>query len=354
MNFLHLESVIVAVDTLGRRFANRSAPSRVLVEVVTGRFAKILTPAILLMAFAPAAAAEPAGDRWLTELQREIAGDLDAGKPLVVHVHVPLCANEIIRCGNANLGDGDDPDRNLYWATSGGFRGWFNRRGSGWKQVLVKASPGGAAGRRRGRATIEGSGELLETRVWRRRVRPRRGFAAVDKKQFDVYVVAHAWRGSAIREAMDTYTRHLYGGDVESIAVADGTRVRAGGGAHVVGFVGHNGWMDVDRYDFAEIGAGAKRASKRRKGTIAVACITEDYLSPQVSSPRRVPLLMTKWLLFAGAHSFEGAVSALAEGRDLAGIRRAAIRAYAAGQGKTPARVSGGFTNPSDKRWKSK
>lgn len=282
--------------------------------------------------------ARTAGDRWLSGLQDEIAGDLDAGKPLVVHVHVPLCSNEIIRCGRGKLGDGDDPDRNLYWATSGGFRGWFNRRGSGWSEVLVK----------------KGEGDVLEIRVWKRRFSPRGGFGDVTKKRFDTYVIAYAWRGSAIREAMDTYTRHLYGGVAETVSLPDGTRLQAGGAAHVVGYVGHNGWMDVSSYDFAKIGGRAKRESEHRKGTIAVACITEDYLSPQVSSARRVPLLMTKWLLFAGAHSFEGAVRALAEGRDLAGIRRAAIHAYASGQGKTPGRVSGAFTNPADKRWKGR
>lgn len=301
---------------------------------MNGRFLQILMATVTIVSLAPAAAAQD-GDRWLAGLQREIAKDLAAGKPLVVHVHVPLCDNDIIRCGNARLGDGDDPDRNLYWATSGGFRGWFNRRGSGWKQVLVE----------------RGGGDVAEVRVWRRRFRASRGLAAAGRS-FDAYVVATAWRGDEIRKAMDTYTRHLYGGDVETVTTGDGTRLSAGGGAHVVAYVGHNGWMDVARYDFARIGRTARTRSKRIKGTIAVACITEDYLSPQISSASRVPLLMTRWLLFAGAHSFEGAVTALAEGRDLAGIRRAAVRNYARGQGKTPRQVSGGFTNPSDRRWK--
>jgi len=305
---------------------------------VTGHFSKILTAVFVIAGLAHQADAKPAaGQSWLPDLHAEIATDLDAGKPMVVHVHVPLCDNDIIRCGGRGLGDGDNPNRNLYWATSGGFRGWFNRRRSGWREVLVN----------------RGSGDVLETRVWRRLVRPRGALAKV-KKPFPVYVVAYAWRGTSIRKAMDTYTRHLYGGDAETITLPDGVKLAAGGASHVVAYVGHNGWMDVSSYNFAEVAKGAKTASKRTKGTIAVACITEDYLSPQVSSKRRVPLLMTKWLLFAGAHSFEGAVSALARGGDLATIRRAAIRAYATGQGKTPRRVSGAFTNPADKRWKGR
>jgi hypothetical protein len=132
------------------------------------------------------------------------------------------------------------------------------------------------------------------------------------------------------------------------VKLADGTVLRAGGAAHIVSYVGHNGWMDVDRYDWD---AARRRAAGSRKGTIAVSCISADYLARDVVDTSRVPLLMTKTLLFAGAHSFEGAVSAFAQGGTLRQIRSAAIQAYATGQGKTVRQVAGAFTNPSDRRW---
>jgi hypothetical protein len=306
------------------------------------RLPPLLAAIAATVASAPAAPAQTRETAavWLEALQGEIAADVAAGRPLVVQVHVPLCDNDIIRCGNPRLGDGDDPDRNLYWATSGGFRGWFGRRGSGWTQVL-------RAGR---------EGDILETRVWRRRFAARGALRrAGARRSFDVYVVAHAWRGAAIRKAMDAYVRDLFGGDVRRVAVpgpgGKSIELGAGGAARVVAYVGHNGWMDVAGYDFAAVARRATRRSRHKKGTIAVACITEDYLEP-VPAATRVPLLMTRTLLFAGAHSFEGAVRALAEGRDFAGIRRTAIQAYATGQGKPAARVAGGFTNPADRRWK--
>ena len=91
-----------------------------------------------------------------------------------------------------------------------------------------------------------------------------------------------------------------------------------------------------------------------RRGAIAIACITEDYLVPAVPSDRRVPLLFTRSLLFAGAHALEGAVTAFAEGASLSGVREGAVRAYAAGQGKPLPRVRAAFTNPADRRWKSR
>jgi hypothetical protein len=283
--------------------------------------------------------AQPAGtaEAWLTRLHADVAGDLAAGRPLVVQVHVPLCDNDVLRCGGGRLGDGDDPDGNLYWATSGGFRGWFGRPGSGWKQVLVLRDP---------------QPDVLEVRVWRRWMAPSAAQRARGvRRRFAVHVVAHAWRGEAIQAAMAAYAADLFAGpgEVRPIELTDGTVLAAGGGARVVAFVGHNGWMDVSGFRWPE----AARSAPRR-GTIAVACITESYLVPAVPAAERVPLLFTRSLLFAGAHSLEGAVSAFAEGRDLAGIREGAVRAYAAGQGKSLARVRAAFTNPADRRWRNR
>jgi len=277
--------------------------------------------------------AAPTEEAWLTDLYKEVALDLKAGRPLVVQVHVPLCDNRIIACGNRRLGDGDNPNTNLYWSTSGGFKGWF-RSQRAWRLVHVGTDPKGA---------------VMETRIWRRRVRPTRQWRRLGVlKAFDVYVVAMAWRGREIQRAMDSYVSDLYGSAKRTFVANDGTRIAAGGAAHVVAYVGHNGWMDVEEYDFAS----AQRLSHAKtKGTIAVACMTAPYLAGPVASPRRVPLLMTTSLLFAGAHSFEGAVTSFARGQPLRSVRNAAARSYAAGQGKPTLRVRGDFTNPSDRRW---
>ena len=288
--------------------------------------------------------------KWTATLQSDIRTDLDAGKPLVIQAHVPLCDRNQIMCGNDRLGDGDNPKTNLYWSTSGGFVGWFGRRRSGWKQVLVST----------GKKEKHLDDDILEVRVWKRRFKRRSGLAETAKSTarpgtFEVFVVAYAWRGSAIRKAMNAYRDDLYGSIADNLLVDKTTTIAAGGAARVISYVGHNGWMDVERYDFSRADGKQRPTAetKTRKGTIAIACITEDYLVPQVSSPLRVPLLFTRSLMFAGAHSFEGAVSALADGRNLAEIRKQAVRNYANGQGKTARQVGRVFTNPTDKRWKN-
>ncbi len=237
-----------------------------------------------------------------------VAPELVAGKTLVVDVEVALCDNAIITCGGRGLGDGDDLARNLYWATDGGLRGWFGRRGSPWRRVA-----------RSGR-----DGDVLETVTYERTVAPAGAWARRGvKAPFVVRVVAHAWRGRAIDGALDRFVRELYGD----------------GEARVVAYVGHNGWMDRDQL------AWPKSGSARVKGFIAVACLTRDYLQRALSSPTRVPLLLTRDLLFAGSHALDGAITAFARGGSAADIRLGAARAYADGEKKPLARVQTLFTN---------
>ncbi len=298
-----------------------------------------LRPALVLSCFlgvvlgaVPAEAAEE--EEWLQALYAQVAGELADGKPLVVQVHVPLCDNDIIRCGGHGLGDGGSPSTNLYWSTSGGFKGWF-RHASGWKRVHRSAPT---------------PGPILEKIVWRKTVRPGRKWRSLGvAKAFQVYVVAFAWRGSAIAQTIDRYVDELYGAKARHIAVDDGTVLRAGGAAHIVAYVGHNGWMDLPPYDWK---AAERKQGTRAKATIAVACLTADYLARDTPSSKRVPLLMTTSLLFAGAHTFEGAVSSFARGESLGRIRQAAAKNYARGQGKPVSRVRGAFINPSDRRWR--
>jgi len=112
----------------------------------------------------------------------------------------------------------------------------------------------------------------------------------------------------------------------------------------VVAFVGHDRFMDKEPYDFP------KRDRGPAKGMIMVAYASADYLRA-ISGDERVPLLLTADLLFAGAHSFDGAVRAFAVGDTFAGVRLAAARAYADGERKPLGRVLTLFTNPGDPRW---
>ena len=294
----------------------------------------LATLALVAALAAPALATPSTEEAWLAGLADRVIEDLAAGKPLVVEVHVPLCDSSIIPCGNAKLGDGDNPDTNLYWSTTPGFGSWFARRGSGWKRVLAQT------------AAESGDRDVLAVHVYRRTVAApsawrRRGAPA----RIEIVVVVHAWRGTAIDRALAAYAADVSGHGTRTLTLADGTKLEAGGAAQLVAWVGHNRLMDLDAYQWPAPGATTK-------GTIAIACHTADYMEEKVPAATRVPLLMTRDFLFANAAPLEAAVLAFADGGSYAKIRLAAATAYAGVRKREVKHVFGAFTNPADKRWK--
>jgi hypothetical protein len=293
-----------------------------------------MRPSLVLccVVLAAPAAAGPADD-WLTALEDRVIADVAAGKPLVVEVHAPLCDSSIIACGNAKLGDGDNPATNLYWATTPGFGEWFARRGGGWKRVLAED------------AGATGDPDVLALRVYRREVAaPAAWVRRGAPRRFEIDLVIRGWRGKAIDRALAAYAADVSGQGARVVQLDDGTRLAGGGSAQLVAFVGHNRLMDLDRFDWPAPG-------KAVQGAIAIACDTAPYMKREVPAATRVPLLMTADLLFANAAPLEATVLAFADGRGYAGIRRAAAAAYADVQQSTLAHVLGAFTNPSDRRW---
>ena len=289
--------------------------------------------AMLLVIATPAHAAD--GDDWLGALYDDWAPRVAKGEPIVVMAHVPLCDNRVLHCGNKHMGDGDAPMTNLYWNTDEGFLGWFGRKKSGWTAVSIESS--GAPD------------DVLDARVWHRRFAPTAAWRSRGVKDpFDVYIVVWAWRGIDIDQTLAAYLDDVYGDTARTITLADHTQLAAGGASTIVAWVGHNRLMDVAPIDWK---ARAANSSTRTRGVIAEACQTAPYMAADVSSPTRVPLLMTNDFLFAGAHAFEGVVTAFGRGGSLAEIRALATEQYAQGEGETVRHVGRVFTNPAERNW---
>lgn len=271
---------------------------------------------------------------WFDGLTSKVIEDITAGKPLVVEVHVPLCDNQFTRCGNAKLGDGDNPDTNLYWSTTPGLGVWFARKGGGWTRVFHATG---------GKDT--GDPDVLELHVYRRTITtPAAWRKRGAPKTYEVDLVIHGWRGSAIDKALAAYAADVSGQGTRTVTLAGKTQLAAGGAARIVAFVGHNRLMDLDHFDWPKAGDDIK-------GTIAIACHTKSYMKDDVPAATRVPLLMTNDFLFSNAAPLEAAVLAFARGGGYSAIRTDAATAYAAIQKREVRRVLGAFTNPADKRW---
>lgn len=290
---------------------------------------------ILIVCAGTADAGVPVAEQaWLDGLTDRVIADVAAGRPLVAQVHVPLCDNRVLACGNAKLGDGDHPDTNLYWATTPGFGEWFARRRSGWTRVLKLDAAG------------SGDPDVLAIHVYRRSVTApaawvKRGAPA----KLEVDIVVYGWRGTAIDRALAAYATDSSGAGVRALTLADGTQLAAGGAAQLVAWVGHNRLMDLESYTWPAPAATVP------VGTIAIACHTAAYMERDVPAATRVPLLMTRDFLFANAAPLEAAVLAFARGGGYRQLRSAAATAYAGVQQRPVAKIAGAFTNPADRRW---
>jgi hypothetical protein len=266
------------------------------------------------------------------DLPAILAAQVKRKAPVVVQLHVALCDNQVLECGGRGLGDGDNLRTNLYWGTSEGFAGWMQQRESAWH--LVKTLPGGAP-------------EILQIRVYRRGITPSAALRALGvTTPFDAYLVAFAWRGKSIDDAIAQFAAELFG-DQPRVFEVDGVKLQAGAAAQIVGYVGHNRWMDRPDFPWRKL----FHVPAQRKGVLAVACYSRAYLKQAVVESHNVPLLFTNDFVMASSGAALGAINVALGGGSLEEIRRGGANGYAAGQHKVVAQLSRVFVNPAAPKW---
>lgn len=227
---------------------------------------------------------------------QRVRGDREAGRPLVVHVVVALCDNDhqgIVPVPRA-IGNGRDPSRNLYWGARHGVRTYLERTGA-WTRVPHGTTPPGA---------------VLDRVAFRSKTAPANAF-----------VVADAWDGSRIREAVSAFLELASGRGTETLTL-DGRQVSAGGASHVVAFVGHNGLMD---FAAPETRPGAAQPAR---AAMVLACASRPYFEGLLSRAGAEPLLTTTGLMAPEAYTLDAAVRSWLASGDPEAARGAAAEAY--------------------------
>jgi hypothetical protein len=241
----------------------------------------------------------------LEQVQQRRDADFAAGLPLVAHVVVALCDNEHqgIVPVPAALGNGADPKSNLYWGAMYGVRTYF-RRSKEW-QALPVSLP-----------RVE---HILDRVLFKREV-------VRDGRRGEMLLLADAWDGQYIANAISYFLEMNHGGHAERLTVGDRS-VEFGGMAHVTVFVGHNGLMD-----FAAPAVTMSPTGGRPRASVVLACISDDYFAPLLRG-HSVPLLMTTGLMAPEAYTLDAALTSWFSGGSPAAVRQAAARSYAHYQG---------------------
>ena len=239
------------------------------------------------------------------DVQRRMSSDAASGKALVAHVVVALCDNQYqgIVPVPEHLGDGDNPASNLYWGALYGVKTYFSRMDT-WQRTEVSGP----------------QHEHVLDRVAFHRTVEREG------RSVEVVLIAEAWRGREIEAATARFLALAGGEHRERYVLPElqsHSAVEAGGAAHLVTFVGHNGLMD-----FA---APAVRApvDLSPRSSIVLACASRSYFSDLLGSKRSHSLLTTNGLMAPEAYTLEAAVTEWFSGASAEVTRDAAAATYA-------------------------
>ena len=214
--------------------------------------------------------------------------------PRVVHVFVALADNEhqgIIPVPK-RLGNGTDPANNLYWGAGYGVKSFF-ARASDWKLLSAGSGP---------------KLEVLERCVFKHRAQ-------------DVYLVADAYRGDLIKQAIVDFLKAAAGGNAEKITVK-GATFTAGGGASLVAYIGHEGLMDFQLTDLP------RKAGSGKRQAIILACISRSYFAGPLRAAGAEPLLWTTGLMAPEAYTLKSALDGWIANESGEQVRERAAAAY--------------------------
>ena len=211
----------------------------------------------------------------------------------VVHVFVALCDNKYqgIVPVPAKIGNGQDPDNNLYWGCGYGIRTYF-KKSAQWK--FLKSE--------------KGSGTILERII----------FKHVSK---DVYLVADAYDGKKIKTCTEDFLKSN-SGELKSNITVNKESIGIFGNAALVAYIGHNGLMDFQLDDNYSNKDGNKR------DCIILACKSKNYFSKYIKNSESNPLVWTTQFMAPEAYTLHDALSGYVAKESAAQIHQRAAKAY--------------------------
>jgi len=261
------------------------------------------------------AAAEP-----IDSLYQVLAEEIIAGKPVVVSIRVALADNQhqgIAPVPEA-LGRGDDPERNLYWGARYGLLTHL-KRSKRFKLIHHdRLAPPGPHG-------------LLEVAVFERRVKPNAAWRRHGvKAPFSVYLVGLAHQGQQFRAAAGQLVRDVWGiGEPLEVRLKDGAILQAGTGARIVGYMGHNAYLEPAPPDPDFFSGLSGPVKGRRAGFFLFGCMTRALFADKLRKPAVFELASTRTLIAPEAYLAEALVDGLAEAEGAETLRRRVVNAYA-------------------------
>ena len=211
-----------------------------------------------------------------------------------VHVFVALCDNKYqgIVPVPAAIGNGQDPNSNLYWGCSAGIRTYF-KNSKEW--TLVKKQ------------------KLDNIRL------ERLVFKHKSKKY---YLVADAYDGQYIKQCTIDFLKSCSGQLKDTLHI-NGATIGLNGNGKLIAYIGHDGLMDFnlqERY---------QNTDSLSRDAILLSCKSKKYFAPHLAATRSKPLIWTTGLMCPEAYTLHDALTGYIQNEPAENIRSKAAKAYA-------------------------
>ncbi|NDV59839.1 hypothetical protein D0T85_17215 [Bacteroides sp. 519] len=208
-------------------------------------------------------------------------------------MYVALCDNKyqgIVKVP-VKIGNGQDPDNNLYWGCGYGIRTYF-KKSQEWKFIKTEKID-----------SIK-----LERVIFKHATK-------------DYYLVADAYNGKHIYQCTKDFMNSSCGKLKESIDV-DGKKIGIAGNSKLIAYIGHDGLMD-----FALPGT-FENTDKQTRDVIVLACYSKHFFSPHLKRANVNPLVWTSHLMAPEAYTIHDAITGYINNESREEIRRRAYLAY--------------------------
>lgn len=212
-------------------------------------------------------------------------------KAKTIHLHVALCDNlsQGIAPVPERIGNGDDPDQNLYWGCGYGVKRFYINKIKDWELIYSEKDTAG----------------VIMERI------------LLKHKLSNTYLLADAYRGSEIQLCTEDFFKHNAGHGAIQIG-----SYSFGGASDLNVYVGHNPLMDFVLDELPQ------DISWNRREAMVFACNSQYFFDHLIESVGSVLILGTQQFMAPEAYSVHAAVNAWLKGESQAGIKSEASLAY--------------------------
>lgn len=214
-------------------------------------------------------------------------------KITTIHVFVSLCDNKfqgIVPVPKA-LGNGKNPNSNLYWGAAFGIKTFF-KKSQNWELVKHLKSE---------------NSDILDRVLFK-------------NQKEDTYLLAEAYDGEKIKNCIENFLVASNGQKNKTI-VYHSKQIGFGGKSDLIAYIGHNGLMEFDvKMDYLKL--------KNKKDVIILACMSKKYFKEEIKKATANPVLWTNHLMAPEAYTLEAAIEGWLKDETGKEIKKRAANAY--------------------------